>query len=218
MKRTFKKTEKKIELVLDFIQKFISKNGYSPSIREIGAGIGVDSPSLIKYYLDKLEYMGKLNRGDSKRRIITLPSKDSLQNDSIQNTISENVGVFMSPVVGQVTAGSPILATQNITDYYPLPTDSFESKNTFMLKVSGLSMLNAGIFDGDYVIVNRQKHAENSEIVVAMWNDCATVKRYFNKGTYVLLHPANDDYNDIVIKNEESFEILGKVVGLLRKF
>ncbi len=214
MKKTFKKTAIKIDLVLDFIQNFIIKNGYSPSIREIGAGVGVESPSLVKYYVDKLEQIGKLNRGDSKRRIITLPEK----NDFPKETDWKSSGVFMTPVVGQVTAGSPILATQNITDYYPLPTNNFEPENTFMLKVSGLSMINAGIFDGDYVIVNRQNQAENNTIIVAMWNDCATVKRYFNKGTYIILHPENDDFNDIIIENEESFEILGKVVGLLRKF
>lgn len=174
MKKTCKKTNCKLESVYDFIVDFNDKNGYCPSLRQIGEKLGISTPSLVKYYLDMLEKNGKILRGAPPRRIIIVPqeskqkknekfpSADSVVTDKNQ---IETENVFYCPIVGNVAAGLPILATENISDYYPLPTNSFNKDDTFMLKIVGDSMVNAGIFDGDTVIVDRTKEAENSKIV-----------------------------------------------------
>lgn len=227
MKKTCKKTNCKLESVYDFIVDFNDKNGYCPSLRQIGEKLGISTPSLVKYYLDMLEKNGKILRGAPPRRIIIVPqeskqkknekfpSADSVVTDKNQ---IETENVFYCPIVGNVAAGLPILATENISDYYPLPTNSFNKDDTFMLKIVGDSMVNAGIFDGDTVIVDRTKEAENSKIVVALIDDSATVKRFFRKEDRIVLHPENESYQDIIVNSDQNFIILGVVVGLIRKF
>lgn len=227
MKKTCKKTNCKLESVYDFIVDFNDKNGYCPSLRQIGEKLGISTPSLVKYYLDMLEKNGKILRGAPPRRIIILPqeskqkknekfpSADSVVTDKNQ---IETENVFYCPIVGNVAAGLPILATENISDYYPLPVNSFNKDDTFMLKIVGDSMINAGIFDGDTVIVDRAKEAENSKIVVALIDESATVKRFFRKEDRIVLHPENESYQDIIVNSDQNFIILGVVVGLIRKF
>lgn len=226
MKKTCKKTNCKLESVYDFIVDFNDKNGYCPSLRQIGEQLGISTPSLVKYYLDMLEKKGKILRGAPPRRIIIIPQESKLKSEKLPSIDSvtsdksqiENENVFYCPVVGNVAAGLPILAMENISDYYPLPVNSFHRDDTFMLKIVGDSMVNAGIFDGDTVIVDRTKEAENSKIVVALIDDSATVKRFFRKENLIVLHPENESYQDIIVNSDQNFLILGVVVGLIRKF
>lgn len=227
MKKTCKKTNCKLESVYDFIVDFNDKNGYCPSLRQIGEKLGISTPSLVKYYLDMLEKNGKILRGAPPRRIIIVPQKSERKKSekipsvdcvAVNKKQIETENVFYCPIVGSVAAGLPILATENISDYYPLPTNSFNKDDTFMLKIVGDSMVNAGIFDGDTVIVDRTKEAENSKIVVALIDDSATVKRFFRKEDRIVLHPENESYQDIIVNSDQNFIILGVIVGLIRKF
>lgn len=227
MKKTCKKTNCKLESVYDFIVDFNDKNGYCPSLRQIGEKLGISTPSLVKYYLDMLEKNGKIHRGAPPRRIIIVPQKSerkksekipSVDGVAVDKKQIETENVFYCPIVGSVAAGLPILSTENISDYYPLPTNSFNKDDTFMLKIVGDSMVNAGIFDGDTVIVDRTKEAENSKIVVALIDDSATVKRFFRKEDRIVLHPENESYQDIIVNSDQNFIILGVIVGLIRKF
>lgn len=227
MKKTCKKTNCKLESVYDFIVDFNDKNGYCPSLRQIGEKLGISTPSLVKYYLDMLEKNGKILRGAPPRRIIILPQESKQKKKekfpSVDSVVTdknqiETENVFYCPIVGNVAAGLPILATENISDYYPLPVNSFNKDDTFMLKIIGDSMINAGIFDGDTVIVDRTKEAENSKIVVALIDESATVKRFFRKEDRIVLHPENESYQDIIVNSDQNFIILGVVVGLIRKF
>ena len=227
MKKTCKKTNCKLESVYDFIVDFNNKNGYCPSLRQIGEKLGISTPSLVKYYLDMLEKNGKILRGAPPRRIIILPQESKQKKNekfpSVDSVVTdknqiETENVFYCPIVGNVAAGLPILATENISDYYPLPVNSFNKDDTFMLKIIGDSMINAGIFDGDTVIVDRTKEAENAKIVVALIDESATVKRFFRKEDRIVLHPENESYQDIIVNSDQNFIILGVVVGLIRKF
>ena len=227
MKKTCKKTNCKLESVYDFIVDFNDKNGYCPSLRQIGEKLGISTPSLVKYYLDMLEKNRKILRGAPPRRIIILPQESKQKKNekfpSVDSVVTdknqiETENVFYCPIVGNVAAGLPILATENISDYYPLPVNSFNKDDTFMLKIVGDSMINAGIFDGDTVIVDRTKEAENAKIVVALIDESATVKRFFRKEDRIVLHPENESYQDIIVNSDQNFIILGVVVGLIRKF
>lgn len=227
MKKTCKKTNCKLESIYDFIIDFNGKNGYCPSLRQIGEELSISTPSLVKYYLDILEKNGKILRGAPPRRIIIVPQESKREKSEelspVENVTTdkkriENEKVFYCPIVGNVAAGMPILATENISDYYPLPVNSFNRDDTFMLKIVGDSMINAGIFDGDTVIVDRTKEAENAKIVVALIDESATVKRFYKKEDRIVLHPENESYQDIIVNSDQNFLILGVVVGLIRKF
>ena len=217
MKKIYKKTPEKLNQIMEFIVEFNTKNGYCPSIREIAKRLDITTPSLVKYYLDMLEKNGLILRGESPRRIITLPTpkSDDLTN---LNLDCESLSVFNCPVVGSVAAGVPILATENIMGYYPLPTNDYKSDSTYMLKVVGDSMTEIGIDDGDIIIVDKSKEPINSKIVVAMIDDSVTVKRFFKEKDRVILHPENKQYNDIILNQGDDLAILGVVVGLIKKF
>ena len=202
---------KNAEKILDFIMKFKNEKGFIPSVREIGKAIGLSSTSTIAYYLNKLEQDGKIKRSGNKNRAIEIITP----NKQIIPEFTQNDDVFIDiPLLGQIAAGTPILATQNIEDNFKLPTNLFHGDSLFMLKVRGTSMINAGINNGDLVIVKKQNDAENGEIVAAMWNDEATVKRFFKEENRIRLQPENDALSPIYL---DSVEILGKVVGLIRK-
>ncbi|MGE5583604.1 MAG: transcriptional repressor LexA [Bacillota bacterium] len=202
-------TERQRE-ILDFILSEVEKKGYPPSVREIGEAVGLSSSSSVHAQLEKLEQLGYLRRDPTKPRAIEVlynsggSFSDRLVKDLIQ-----------VPIVGAVTAGEPILAEQNIQDYFPIPRDFTHTEDVFMLRVKGDSMINAGIFDGDLVIVNRDSTANNGEIVVALFEDEATVKRFYKEPNYIRLQPENDRYQPII---SDRIQILGKVVGLVRKF
>ena len=194
----------KQQQILEFIKRRILDKGYPPAVREICEAVNLRSTSSVHSHLETLEWKGYIHRDPTKPRAIEIIDDDfNLARREIINI----------PVVGTVTAGEPILAVQNIEDYFPMLPDRISNKNTFMLHVRGESMINAGIFDGDLVIVEQQSTAENGDIVVAMIEDSATVKTFYKEDGYYRLQPENDSMEPIIV-NEVS--IIGKVVGLYR--
>ncbi len=196
--------------IYEYIRKEVQKKGYPPSVREIGEAVGLSSSSSVHAQLEKLEQLGYLRRDPTKPRAIEILGSDSgWDNFKFKDLV--NV-----PVVGTVTAGEPILAEQNIQDYFTLPRDFTNSSEVFMLRVRGDSMIDAGIHDGDMVIVNQDSSAKNGDIVVALLGgEEATVKRFFKEQRNIRLQPENEKYEPIL---SDEVEILGRVVGLVRKF
>lgn len=192
-------SEEKLIMVMDYIRRFTEENGYTPSVREIAQECGIKSTATVHSYLEKLKSRGLLYKADNKKRSMT---------------IGRSAGVSI-PLVGTVTAGQPIFAYENYEDYYTFPTSEFRGDELFMLRVEGTSMINAGIFDGDKIVVRRQPTAENGEIVVALIDDFATVKRLYRRNGEIVLHPENDALSDMIFADGE-VAILGKVVGLIR--
>lgn len=194
--------------ILEFIKKEIISKGYPPAVREICKAVELKSTSTVHAHLEKLEKKGYIRRDPTKPRAIELLDKtDSI----IPFTRREIVNV---PIVGKVTAGEPILAVQNIEDTFPLPIDFVENDSVFMLKVRGESMINAGIFDGDLVLIKQQNTASNGDIVVALLEEEATIKRFFKEKDHIRLQPENQFMEPIITKN---VSILGKVTGVYRK-
>lgn len=194
---------KKEKEVYEFIKEQIEENGYPPSVREICAAVGLSSPSTVHRYINSLEEKGYIIKDGLKKRAIKLPKREN------------GIDVLSVPIVGTVAAGQPILAEENIEEYFPLPINYASKTDMFMLRVRGDSMIQAGIFDGDYVIVEQQKTAKNGEIVVALIEDSATVKTFYKEKDYVRLQPENDALEPIITRE---VEILGKVSGIFRKY
>lgn len=191
--------------ILNVIQNAIKQKGYPPSVREIGEAVGLKSPSTVHMHLNKLEKLGFIRRESDKNRAI----------DVVGASPMRNVSMIPVPLIGRVTAGQPVLAVENIEETYPLPTDLVGHENVFMLKVDGESMIQAGIFDGDYIIVRDQDSARNGDIVVALVDgEEATVKRFFHEKDRVRLQPENDRMSPIYSKD---VAVLGKVIGVYRK-
>lgn len=196
-------TEKQRE-ILEFIKANILAKGYPPSVREICEAVKLKSTSSVHSHLETLEKNGYIRRDPTKPRTIEiLDDEFGVQRREIVNI----------PIVGRVAAGSPILAEENIEGYYPIPAEFLPNKPTFMLNVHGDSMINAGIFDGDQVICAEASTAENGQIVVALIDDSATVKRFYKEKGHIRLQPENDFMDPIIVDN---VQILGKVIGLLR--
>lgn len=196
------------QAILDYIQQNVQEKGYPPSVREIGEAVGLASSSTVHGHLSRLEKKGYLRRDPTKPRAIELlRHKDGTK---------LNTDTIMVPLVGKVTAGEPITAIENIEEYFPLPRKlAGEERSTFLLSVQGDSMINAGILDGDYVVVRKQNTAENGDIVVAMTNDGeATVKRFFKENDHIRLQPENDRLKPILLPE---VTILGKVISLFRE-
>ena len=195
--------EEKLIKVMDYIRKFSEENGYTPSVREIGKECGIKSTATVHSYIEKLQTKGYLNKTENKKRAVT---------------IGKGTGVTI-PLIGTVTAGQPIFAYENYEDYYTFPVNEFKGDDLFMLRVQGTSMINAGIMDGDKIIVRRQQTAQDNEIVVALVNEeeSATVKRLYRKNGKIILHPENDALSDMTFEDNE-VSILGKVVGLMRNY
>ena len=194
-------TEEKLTRVMDYIRKFSEENGYTPSVREIAKECGIKSTATVHSYLEKLQTKGYLNKATNKKRSMTF---------------GKSSGVSI-PLIGTVTAGQPIFAYENYEDYYTFPVGEFRGEDLFMLRVEGTSMIDAGIMNGDKIIVRRQNTAENGEIVVAMVEDSATVKRFYRKNRQIILHPENEALSDMIF-NDGEVSILGKVVGLMRNY
>ncbi|MEK4761450.1 transcriptional repressor LexA [Viridibacillus sp. FSL E2-0187] len=202
-----KKVSKRQEDILSFIKEEVRTKGYPPSVREIGEAVGLASSSTVHGHLARLESKGLIRRDPTKPRAIEIL-------DQQDSTIAKQ-GVVHVPLVGKVTAGLPITAIENIEEYFPIP-DSYGTTEDqiFMLEIMGESMIEAGILDGDYVIVKQQATASNGEIVVAMTEDNeATVKRFFKEESYFRLQPENSSMEPIIV---DQVSILGKVVGLYR--
>lgn len=202
-------TEKQMK-VLEYVKDQIKKNGYAPSVREICQALGLKSTSTVHGYLARLQKKGLIQKAALKPRTIRITDEDNAEQQSFY-TSKEMVDV---PIVGKVTAGMPILAVENIEDSFPLPVDFVGNSETFMLRVRGDSMIEAGILDGDLVLVKKQNTAENGEIVVALIEDEATVKTFFKEKDHIRLQPQNSFMQPIIVP---TCGILGKVAGVFRK-
>ncbi len=196
-----KKIEEKIQQVYNFTVEFIKDNGFPPSVREICTKLNIKSTATAYSYIEKLKDKGLLEKSPMKKRALTLPGRAQ---------------DFKSiPLLGTIRAGEPIFAVENLEGYYPLPKEFDTGGDEFALKVKGDSMINAGIFEGDIIIVNKQSTALNGQIVVALTDDSATVKRFYKRNGKIILHPENDNMQDMIFSN---VIILGVVKGLMRKF
>jgi len=195
--------------ILEFIRSEVRSKGYPPSVREIGEAVGLASSSTVHGHLDRLEKKGLIRRDPTKPRAIEL-----LGQEDSENAHQFATTVARIPVVGKVTAGLPITATENIEDYFPLPTHYVGDNKVFMLSVQGDSMVEAGIMSGDYVIVRQQQTADNGDIVVAMTEeDEATVKTFYKERDHIRLQPENPAYEPLRLNR---VTILGRVIGLFR--
>ena len=197
----------KEQKIYDFIIQEQERVGYPPSIREICDYIGLKSTSSAHEYIKSLEANGLIKRDKTKPRALEIISKKSEEQEQPQ------CEVIHVPIIGDVAAGTPILANQNVDGYYPLPAEDFGQKDVYMLRVHGDSMINVGIYDGDRVIVEACDIAENGDIIVALVDDSATVKRFFKENGRYRLQPENDDMSPMYF---DHVRIQGKVIGLLR--
>ena len=188
--------ENKLIKVMDYIRRFSEENGYTPSVREIGKECGIKSTATVHSYIEKLQDRGYLNKTDNKKRSVSIGRSSTV-------TI---------PLIGTVTAGQPIFAYD-----YTFPAGEFTGEDLFMLRVQGTSMIDAGIFNGDKIVVRRQQSADDGEIVVALVEDSATVKRLYRRNGKIVLHPENEALDDMIFEPGE-VSILGKVVGLTRNY
>ncbi len=195
--------KRKLDAVLQFINRYTDENGFPPTVRDICAELQIKSTATAYDYVNRLKEMGYLQKTAGKKRAVSLASSNTVR----------------VPLIGTVTAGAPILAAENYEGYYTLPTAEFSGEDLFLLTVKGDSMIEAGIFNGDKIVVRKQSSAENGDIVVAMFDDGieegATVKRFFRRDGKFILHPENSALTDYVLDN---VTILGKVIGLLRSF
>ena len=193
------KIDEKLSKVLAYVENYVENYGFAPTVRDICRDLNVKSTATAHSYLAKLNERGLINKVGDKKRALSV------------NTFSKR-GV---PLIGTVTAGSPIFATENYEDFYVLPKEFNANDDTFMLKIKGDSMINAGILNGDKIVVRKQETTENGDIAVVLIEDSATVKRFYKKNNKIILHPENDNYDDIIL---DDAVILGVVEGLIRKF
>ena len=200
------KITQKQQEILDYIKDEILSKGYPPAVREICEAVNLKSTSSVHSHLETLEKNGYIRRDPTKPRAI------EICDDSFQMVRTEMVSM---PVVGQVAAGQPILAQQNIDSYFPIPADRVPRGESFILNVKGDSMINAGIFNGDQILVNVCNTANNGDIVVALIDDSATVKTFYKEDGHIRLQPENDTMEPIIV---EDCQILGKVFGVMRFF
>ena len=200
------KITKKQEEILEYIKDQILERGFPPAVREICQAVHLKSTSSVHSHLESLEKNGYIRRDPTKPRAI------EILDESFQMLRREMVNV---PVVGTVAAGQPIFAEQNIENYFPIPSEYMPNQPSFILKVKGDSMVNAGILDGDRVVVQQQSTAESGDIVVALVDDSATVKTFYKEDGYFRLQPENDAMEPIIVKD---LQILGKVFGVMRFF
>ena len=192
--------------ILEYIKTELLKRGYPPSVREICTAVRLKSTSSVHAHLSALEEKGFIRRDPTKPRAI------EIIDENFNLTRREMVNV---PLLGRVAAGEPILATENIDSYFPVPAEYMPNAESFMLKVKGESMINAGIFDGDQILVEKCSTARNGDMVVALVDDSATVKTFYKEAGYIRLQPENDNMDPIIVDN---CEILGKVFGVFRFF
>ena len=200
------KISKKQSEILEYIKEQILEKGYPPAVREICEAVHLKSTSSVHAHLETLEKNGYIRRDPTKPRAI------EICDDSFQLVRNEMTSI---PIIGTVAAGQPILAAENIEGYFPVPVDMVPNAETFILKVKGDSMINAGIFDGDQVLVKQQPTADNGDIVVALVEDSATVKTFYKEQGHVRLQPENDTMDPIIV---DDCDILGKVFGVFRLY
>lgn len=213
-----RKITKRQQQIYDFIRSYQTEKGYPPSVREMAAAVGLSSPSTVHAHLSALEAHGLIKRDKTKPRALEVFEQegdlDDSSNVSRESIASEMRGVVSLPLVGRVAAGMPILAEQNIEDTFTVPTEIASDSSSFILEVHGNSMINVGIYNGDYIIIREQPSAMNGDIVVAMIDGSATVKTFYKERGRVRLQPENDAMEPIFADNPT---ILGKVVALMRR-
>ncbi len=190
---------------LNYIKGYMEENGFPPTVRDMCRDLNIKSTATAYDYINRLRDMGYLEKAQNKKRAVSIKSESSVR----------------VPLLGMVTAGQPILAAENFEGYYPLPASEFRGEELYMLRVKGESMIEAGIFDGDKIIVRKQETADDGDIVVALFDpdgngQGATVKRFFRRDGKVILHPENETMSDFVLDAESDAMIIGKVVGLMR--
>lgn len=210
-----RKISKRQQQIYDFIRSYQKEKGYPPSVREMAAAVGLSSPSTVHAHLSALEDLGLIKREATKPRALEVFNSDGSSCAVTETERPASRGTVSLPLVGRVAAGLPILAEQNIEDTFTLPTEIATDSSSFMLEVHGESMINAGIYNGDYIVVREQKSAMNGEIVVALIDGEATVKTFYKEQGRVRLQPENDAMEPIYAENPT---ILGKVVALMRRF
>ena len=203
---SYGKISAKQQEILDFMKNEILNKGYPPSVREICEAVSLKSTSSVFSHLETLEKNGYIRRDPTKPRAI------EIIDENFNLVRREVVNV---PIIGSVAAGQPLLAVQNIENYFPIPSEYMPNEDTFMLKVRGESMINAGILDGDTILVRQANTARNGEMVVALVDDSATVKTFYKEADHIRLQPENDYMDPIIVQD---CEILGKVIGLFRMF
>ncbi|MCR5331424.1 MAG: transcriptional repressor LexA [Lachnospiraceae bacterium] len=201
---SYGKISTKQKEILEYIKDQIINRGFPPSVRDICEAVRLKSTSSVHAHLEALEKNGYIRRDPAKPRTI------EIVDDSFNLTRRELVNV---PIIGTITAGQPILAVENIEGYFPIPSEYMPNEQTFMLKVKGESMINAGIFDGDKILVRQQNTAKNGEPVVALIDDSVTVKTFYKESDHIRLQPENDSMDPIIVPDAR---ILGKVIGLFR--
>ena len=211
-----RKITKRQQQIYDFIRTYQLEKGYPPSVREMASAVGLSSPSTVHAHLSALESRGLIKRDSTKPRALEVFNEDgSPATKTVEAAAPSPRGTVSLPLVGRVAAGMPILAEQNIEDTFTLPSEIATDSGSFVLEVHGNSMVNAGIFNGDYIVVREQKSAMNGEIVVAMIDGEATVKTFYKERGRVRLQPENDAMEPIFVSSPV---ILGKVVALFRRF
>lgn len=210
-----RKISKRQQQIYDFIRSYQKEKGYPPSVREMAAAVGLSSPSTVHAHLSALEDLGLIKRDATKPRALEVFNSDGSSCAVTETERPAFRGTVSVPLVGRVAAGLPILAEQNIEDTFTLPTEIATDSSSFMLEVHGESMINVGIYNGDYIVVREQKSAMNGEIVVALIDGEATVKTFYKEQGRVRLQPENDTMEPIYAENPT---ILGKVVALMRRF
>ena len=204
---SYGKISQKQSEILEYMKNEILNRGFPPSVREICEAVNLKSTSSVHSHLETLEKNGYIRRDPTKPRAI------EIVDDNFNLVRRETVNV---PIVGKVAAGQPLLAMENVEGYFPIPSEFMPNNKTFMLVVEGDSMINAGIFSGDYVLVEQQPTAENGQKVVALVDDSATVKTFYKEKDYIRLQPENDSMDPILVGPEQVFQILGKVIGVFQ--
>lgn len=210
-----RKITKRQQQIYDFIRAYQQEKGYPPSVREMAAAVGLSSPSTVHAHLSALEERGLIKRDKTKPRALEVFNQDGSESALAEVKEVPDRGTISLPLIGRVAAGLPILAEQNVEDTFTLPTEIATDSSSFILEVHGNSMINVGIYNGDYIVVREQKSAMNGEIVVAMIDGEATVKTFYKEQGRVRLQPENDAMEPIYATNPT---ILGKVVALMRRF
>ena len=215
MPRKPQELNKREKSIIKFIEKKIVEDGYPPSVREIGKAVGLSSTATVHGYLAKLREKGYIKKEDKKGRTLKLLKGGNGEpiDRAPKNFYAEKELVDI-PLVGKITAGMPILAVENVTDSFPIPIDFVGNSECFMLKVRGESMIEAGILDGDLILIRKQADAINGEIVVALIDDEATVKTFYKEKDHIRLQPENSSMDPIIVP---TCNILGKVIGVFRR-
>ncbi len=215
MRKKKEELNKREKAILKFIEKKIKEDGYPPSVREIGKAVGLSSTATVHGYLAKLRSKGYIKKEDKKGRTLKLlKGGNGMPVESTQKNFYSQKELIDVPLVGKITAGMPILAVENVTDTFPIPIDFVGNSDSFMLTVRGESMIEAGILDGDYILVRKQPDAMNGEIVVALIEDEATVKTFYKEKDHIRLQPENSTMDPIIVPD---CNILGKVIGVFRR-